>query len=157
MRSQQGITLLDAMVALVIMTIMIGWVIPFTQRWHANRLLDAQMRDVQGLMQQAQMASLDHGRPWTLCGSHDGLRCDGQWRHLLVLDAEGQVRYHAKRHDPLTLRWKGLSSALVFHPHLSSSMLNGTFHICHAQKTRQLIVNRLGRMRFQTTETEGDC
>ncbi|WP_456269384.1 GspH/FimT family pseudopilin [Kushneria sp. AK178] len=157
MRSQQGVTLLEAMVTVAIMAMIIGWVIPLTQQWHADRLLDARMRALQGLMQQARLASLDHGRPWTLCGSHDGQRCDGQWQHLLVLDADGQVRYHDRGHDSITLRWKGLSRALVFHPRLSSSMLNGTFSLCHARKTRQLIVNRLGRMRFQSLDTEGTC
>ncbi len=157
MRSQIGVTLLEAMVGMAILSLMIGWVIPFTQQWHADRLLDAQMRDVQGLMQQAQMASMDHGRPWTLCGSHEGRRCDGQWQYLLVVDGNGHVRYRIRRHDAVTLRWQGLSQALVFHPRLSSSMLNGTFHLCHARRTQRLIVNRLGRMRRETSDTEGDC
>lgn len=157
MRAQRGVTLLDAVVTMALMALMIGWGIPSMQQWHAGNLLDAQMRDVQGLMQQAQMASLDHGRPWTLCGSHDGQRCDGQWTYLLVLDAEGHVHYRTRKHDPVTLRWKGLSRALVFHPRLSSSILNGTFYLCHAHKARRLIVNRLGRMRFETTDSEDDC
>ncbi|WP_438764474.1 GspH/FimT family pseudopilin [Kushneria sp. TE3] len=157
MRSQQGITLLDTMMAMAFMTLMIGWGIPWTQQWYASRALDAQMRDVQGLIQQAQMASLDHGRSWKLCGSHDGKRCDGRWHYLLVVDAKGHVRYRNRSHDAVTLRWQGLSQALVFHPRLSSSMLNGTFYLCHARKTRRLIINRLGRLRFQTTDAGDGC
>ncbi|GHC27164.1 prepilin-type N-terminal cleavage/methylation domain-containing protein [Kushneria pakistanensis] len=157
MRSQRGISLLEATVCMAILALLVGRVIPFTQQWHADHLLNTQMRDVQGLMQQAQMASLDHGRPWTLCGSDDGLRCDGQWQHLLVMDADGHVRHRIKRHDTVTLRWQGLSQALVFHPRLSSSILNGTFHLCHGQRTQRLIVNRLGRTRRETADTNGDC
>ncbi|ART62523.1 GspH/FimT family pseudopilin [Kushneria marisflavi] len=156
MRAQQGITLVDAVITLAVMALMIGWFIPSMQQWHAHHLLDTQMRDVQGLMQQAQMASLNHGRPWTLCGSRDGVHCDGRWKYLLVLDAGRHVRYRIQGNDQVSLHWKGLSEALVFHPRLSGSILNGTFYLCHAQQGRKLIVNRLGRMRFQSIDSE-DC
>ncbi|MFC0337910.1 type IV fimbrial biogenesis protein FimT [Kushneria avicenniae] len=157
MRAQQGLTLLEAMVVIMIMMSTMVFGMSFTQQWYADRQLDAQVRDVKGLMQQAQLASMDHGRPWTLCGSRDGQRCDGQWQHLLVMDAERHVRYHLESHEAITLRWKGLSKALVFQPRLSGSMLNGTFYLCHTRETRKLIVNRLGRTRVETVETKGEC
>ena len=156
MRAQRGITLADAVVAMALLALMIGWFIPSMQQWHTSHLLDTQMRDVQGLIQQAQVASLNHDRPWTLCGSRDGDDCDGHWKYLLVLDDRGHVLYRIKAHDHVTLRWKGLSEALVFHPRLSSSLLNGTFYLCHKQQGRKLIINRLGRMRFQSID-ESDC
>lgn len=157
MRTQQGLTLLEAMLVMIIMMSVIVPGTSFTSQWYADRQLEAQTRDVRGLMQQAQLASMDHGRSWTLCGSRDGQHCDGQWQHLLVMDAERHVRYHLESHEAITLRWKGLSQALVFHPRLSSSMLNGTFYLCHARKTRKLIVNRLGRTRIETADTTGEC
>lgn len=161
MASQQGVTLLETMIGIIVMILFLTLGMPLFQQGHISRQLDTQYRDLVALIQQAQMASLDSGVPWTLCGSLDGHTCDDRWETMLIVDDGGQVHYRADRHEQVRVRWEGLGDALTFHPRLASSRLNGTFHLCSTapdtQKGIKIVINRLGRIRQQTLDDQEDC
>ena len=166
---QQGLSLVELMVAVAVLAILIG-IGPgtFTSLIHTSRQSSAQS-DVVGLLRLVRSTALSHNQRVTLCRSRDGTRCEGtsrsgkqRWQGALAfvdLDQNRQVGgaesalYVANFESPVRIIWNR-GDSLVYQPDGSAlGGSNGTFTISTAGSaySRLVVVSLLGRIRTATS------
>lgn len=172
MKHSQGFTLIEALVVLVISSI-IGAMA--TSSW-ATLKLRMEARSTITLLasslSSARNTAISRQTPVTLCGSSNASTCDNLWQEgvLVFIDikrigkpsAESDIlgSYRMDRRDA-HITWKGFGSGSIlrFDPSGRTSASNGSFTYCPANKesryARQVVINRGGRVRF-SLDRNGD-
>ena len=171
MLRQQGVTLLEILVVIVISTILIAManslLRPFLQRSESQRITD----ELYQLCLHARAEAAHIKLPLTLCGSTNGEQCDHNWSSgvLLFIDQNrnhrfdiGEIRlqYHSLEIGSATLTWKGFGGrTLGIEAFGIPFASNGSFTYCSADKdpkySQQVIVSRSGRVR-RAPDNNGD-
>lgn len=100
MRYQSGVTLVELMVTLLVLSIVIGFAIPSFQVMVQNNRIASQINTVSGTLAFARSsASIRPGEFVTFCASTDGASCSGnaQWETgwLVFRDVNGDVSVDA--------------------------------------------------------------
>lgn len=172
-RKDAGFTLIEAVVALAVATILVATAIPSFGGLAERQRASNAMSSLTTQMAQARMAAITYRRPAILCPSADGLACHpgGDWSMgwMLFLDRNDDRRPDAAddilRMD-LTPRSRHLRlPGTRGRPHMRylpdgrSAGTNLTIHVCnrHGQRLGAVIVNNAGRARTERPKQPTQC
>ena len=172
MKSMGGMTLLELLISLGVLSMLLGISIPDFAELVQSVSGDATLRKLATTVQLGKSAAIASGTTVTLCRSVDGLACSGSWqdgiivftdrnrdramngndtllRHITFPDSKGSIRFRAFQNK----QYLQISSLGFTHNQ------NGNFTYCpfsgEAKFARQLIVNRTARLRF-AQDIDGD-
>lgn len=160
-------TLLELLVALSLLLIFISMAVPV---WHsflvrgrvtalANRLVAA--------IHFARNEAIERNQTVTLCGSRDGLHCDGPWSQGQIIQLAATkhlLRYYKKYPSDYHLLWRSSlkkNNALNFTAEGFTQGQQGTFYLCPPSDEKQaavaLVVTRSGRLRRDRAKVYASC
>lgn len=95
LRRASGFTLLEMMVTLGIAAILIGLAVPSATAFIANNRMVSQVNTMVGMLNAARVEAIAQRRTVTVCGSADGVSCDGTWTANWIAfidrDADGTI------------------------------------------------------------------
>jgi type IV fimbrial biogenesis protein FimT len=170
--SRRGLSLIELLVSLLILSIVLGMAMPnFASLLHSISS-DVTMRKLASAIQVGRSAAITNSATVTLCRSQDGLACGGAWQEGVLIFTDGN-RNRIIDDDDLLVRYVKLPNseghirfrAFQNKQYLQLSSLgfthsqNGNFTYCpfsgEGKFARQLIVNRAARMRF-AQDSDGD-
>lgn len=174
MSKQQGVTLIELMIALSIAAILLGIAIPSFRQTISNNRMASIANEFIGGINYIRSEAIKMGRSVTMCKSSDGSTCatantvfweDG-WIAFVDLDADGALdsgetilRTWPALTSSYTLRSTALPDFLRYDPQGVSSG-NGTFAVCHDSaeaEAKVLIITRLRPRMGISGETISSC
>lgn len=90
-RRVQGFTLLEVMVTLAIAGILVAIGVPGLTTFIANNRMVSQVNTMVGIMNAARVEAIAQRRTVTVCGSADGVACNGSWSNnwIAFIDRNG--------------------------------------------------------------------
>lgn len=165
MKSMTGLSLLELLVSLGILSILLSISIPDFTELSESLSGEVTLRKLATAVQLGKSAAVTNGTTVTLCRSADGFVCGGRWqdgviiftdlnrdavinesdrlvRHITFPDGNGHIRFRAFQNKQILQ----LTSLGTTH------YQNGNFTYCPFSGnnlfSRQLIVNRTARLRF---------
>ncbi|WP_444989473.1 GspH/FimT family pseudopilin [Halomonas mongoliensis] len=166
-RSQGGLTLIELLVALVVMIIMVGWAVPSYQRMAARQEVASEVHRLKTALAMTRSAAITRRTQVTLCPTVDMTQCQvannaqgDAWRATLAIFegqgvsgdpvlrtfGESRVERLTYRNDNLPVRYGALGRA---GGHF------GTFRICgRLDQGARVIVNIMGRVRVDSAPSE---
>ncbi|HMB56422.1 MAG TPA: GspH/FimT family pseudopilin [Arenimonas sp.] len=173
MRSERGFNLVELVIVMAIVAILSAAAVPSFRTLIEHDRVAAVSNRLQGEIHRVRQEAILHGHRATLCGSSDGLSCNGKpdWSDgmIVFLDSNGD----AKRSDAETLlsviQASDLNQLLVvssvgrptlsFRPDGITRGDNLTLHICspERQELRQIIVSVGGRSRLAEAKAGASC
>ncbi len=174
MKDQRGLTLIELLVTLMVLSIVVGIAIPSFREMILNNRISSQLNTVSGTVAFARnSASSRPGVSVTLCSSTDGASCNGgaNWENgwIVFIDENGDAAVDAGDDEILrvssglsggnTLRvsgFGGVNSSVTFDsegmPSLpAGSAAAGTFIVCDergAADASALVVSGAGQVRI---------
>lgn len=156
---QQAFSLIDLLYSLLLLSIFLAVAIPNMQllvkrneELSVREMLTAYLNDTRA---RAIISRREH----TLCGSSDGLTCDGGWAsNWLVIAGDGELIQRYRLMSSADLCWRGARDRIEFHPNGTTLLGNGRFSLCRSDgAVWQLVLNRQGRLRITDDEGSGCC
>ena len=162
----RGLSLIELMIALGIMSLLLMLSLPLTQRFISRHRQEARVHDLIHAVQFARTEAIEQGVHVIFCGSDDGKHCNGRWSsgQLACRDPDdtrqclssSQLLYAwpaLPRHEHLS--WHGFSSDqyLMFEPNGLNQASNGYFLYSPSTpngQAKKIILNRLGRLRTES-------
>jgi type IV fimbrial biogenesis protein FimT len=171
-KSMKGMSLLELLVTLGILSILLGISMPDFKDFVHSTSADATLKKLATAIQLSKSAAITNRTTVTLCRSVDGVVCGGNWqdgviaftdtnrdrvinendrlvRHITFPQGKGHIRFRAFQNK----QYLQLTSLGVTHSQ------NGNFTYCpysgDSRFARQLIVNRTARLRF-AQDSDGD-
>lgn len=170
--AKSGFTLMETLFVLLIisiLTLMAG------NAWHAlQQRMEARaaVALIASSLYAARNAAISRQMPVSVCGSRDGLACDGNWQSGIMsfVDTKaagspspGQpiLEFHRMPSPGARIAWRafGIKDLLRYDAMGRTSASNGSFTYCPANRdaslARQVVLNRGGRVRF-SSDRNGD-
>ena len=162
-RLQQGVTLIEQIMVLVIVTALTGMAIPPIRKLLGRNQLQVAQTDFIGALRHARETAIVSGKRTLFCPTRDGSRChdstrwDSGW--LLGHDANGDdqpdnrplyVSQGHSYHGKLIISSTAGRHVVRFHPDGSASGSNITLLFCQpssAKQTLSVVVSNSGRVR----------
>ncbi len=143
---QAGLTLIELLLSLGLVALMCC----ITYAWigDPNQHLKQVADELRGAIQFSRLQALDQGEPLRLMPLQDS----EDWSSGMMLCTERQpnrvIHQWYWGFNGLLVSWRGFQSThyLRFTPHLSNSVINGTFTLKHRKQQMTLWVNRMGRV-----------
>ncbi|MCL7942057.1 GspH/FimT family pseudopilin [Halomonas sp. ATCH28] len=164
---QQGLTLIELIVALAVFALLVTWAIPGYQRFTARNEVAAEVMRLKSALAKTRSAAITRRATVTLCPTLDMTQCQisnnaegDAWRATLAIfegrgetgDAllrtfgESRLPSLTYRNDDRPVRYKALGR---------SSGHNGTFRLCGRHESgAQVIINNVGRVRVDPARPE---
>jgi Tfp pilus assembly protein FimT len=158
-----GFGLLECLVVVLLIGIAATVVTPGIQQFWQRHRLNSVTWDVFTVLQLAQTVAQERQQAVVVCGSEEGLQCDGQWAKGLLLfyghadwvdTPDNLIRFYANRNNgSVDIDWRGFLSHdyLRFDASGIGPAMSGRFTLrsLHDARTRFIVLNRIGRMRFE--------
>lgn len=166
----QGFTLVEQLAVVAILAIVFATGSAALQELGRRVEARSTVLKVDRMLSQARHAALGRQMPVAVCGSHDGLGCNGRWGDglLVFLDPRqlgqpqrpGDILGHERLDARGELRWRGFGGSTVRFDRLGrSTASNGSFTYCADNRrpefARQVVLNRGGRIRH-SRDRDGD-
>jgi len=171
MRRETGLTLIELMVTLLVLSIVIGFAVPSFREMLLNNRVSSQVNTVSGTVSFARSSAASRpGAFVVMCASSDGASCSGSanWENgwIVFRDVDGDsavdagddeiLRVNSGLNGGNTLRTRGFSgvnSAIRFNPEgmLVGANAAGTFIVCDgrgAGSAASLVVSGAGQVRI---------
>ncbi|WP_185964305.1 GspH/FimT family pseudopilin [Aliikangiella marina] len=168
---QQGITLIDLVLTISILSLLLGTALPAFDELLDKNKVNAQLMQLRSTLQLARKIAITEREKVTVCPTSDNLNCSSDWsqgymafidhnedRHFNNTD---QLAYsHQIRDEHLQVKWRafGVRSSFQWHETGITNHQNGTFYLCFKEKpklSRALIITKAGRIRI-SKDTDGD-
>lgn len=149
---EQGFTLQEMITLTALISVLVGIAIPEFSGLLDRAYADAKKNSLLSDLQTARSHAVKQAKAVVICGSSQGLECDGKWRDgWLVLEQGESKPLQVQRGETVKVSWRGFSSEIVFLPNGTSPTSNGRFDICSRNGRPQgsLIINRQGRVRSE--------
>lgn len=172
MKSSQGFTLLEALVVLVISSLLAFMTVSFLGTLQLRMEARSAITLLASSLSAARNTAISRQLPIAVCGSRNASTCDSLWQEgiLVFVDVNGAGKpatesdilgfYRIETRDA-HIAWKGFGSgsSLRFDRSGRTSASNGSFTYCPGNKesryARQVVINRGGRVRF-SLDRNGD-
>lgn len=168
MKNAHGFTLTELLVTLAIAALLIAMGIPSFQSLLQRLALENAEQDIVELARLARATAVTESAGTVLCGSSDGMHCDGEtdWQHALIAFQDLDDNHQRDDSDPLLhvnllddAHFEGTGSKLEFNP--SGGGYMGSWVYCSddlpaSGNTFKLVVSLGGRIRVDT-ESVGRC
>lgn len=160
MKKVNGFTLIEAMVTLVIASILIGVGIPSTKSLYAHIRADSNIRKLQQSLTFARNHAIAYGAKVTMCPLEQG-KCQKDWQggYSIFIDSFPTNEFNS--YDTLIYKSSAFARedtvaynrlAIRFQPEGLASGTNGTLKYCpgnaSSEYSRAVIVSQSGRIRF---------
>jgi type IV fimbrial biogenesis protein FimT len=165
MRDEHGFTLIEMIVALAVVSLLVGIGAPATSRLVASMRTTSALSEITGALAVGRMEAIRRNAPVTVCPSTDGRTCrsDGDWRTgWIVFDDHSRtgrpasvaaiIRAEDGDTRGLDIRATAGRRHIRFQPDGWSSGTNVTIRLCDEARERYLgavIVNNAGRVRSE--------
>ncbi len=158
---QMGISLVELLVAITLLAILLSISLPNFQKFVQDNKDKALRNLLVSQINQTRTNAIIHNRPHQLCGSSDGMNCNGDWGGYWLqirTNAEDQLLSQHKAPSE-NLCWAGFGGQHIrFQPNGTSPASNGRFTICRANGEHwQLTLNRQGRIRQGISASPRGC
>jgi|OpeIllAssembly_1097287.scaffolds.fasta_scaffold58881_2 type IV fimbrial biogenesis protein FimT len=160
----RGFTLIELMVAIMVLGILLGVAVPSFRDAALSSRLTAYANDLVASAQIARSEAIKRNAPVTLCASADGAVCeeDGGWEvGWIVLTADGAV---LQREQPLSdeFRFTETSGGLteITFPATVVGVTPASFTVCRGSpvgKQERVVTISVSGNASVTRTTEGDC
>lgn len=156
-----GLTLLELIICITLVTILSYLTLPLTQTLLVTYRRQLVKEHLLLALTTARNAAINKRRIVTFCPSPDKKHCNEDWQQqwLLFIDPETKAElddtnkllhiYLPISYGHLYLNAFPRNSYFRFLPNGFSAQQNGSFYFCYKGKGWKLIINRLGRMRFE--------
>ncbi len=172
MSLKNGFTLLELLLALLLLSMLLGVSLPSFQNLVEQSRGDVVLRKLAGAVQLARSTAITRNSYATLCRSRDGVECGGQWQDGVIVfsDRNGDriinqddelVRFISFPDSGGSIKWRAFQNRqyLQITSQGFTRYQNGNFTYCAHNKNpefaRQLIINRSARMRY-AVDGDGD-
>lgn len=159
----KAFTLLELLIVLALLAIASTIMLPAMGGLLDRAQLDSQKDTLVSHVQTARSHAVKYAILTDMCGSSDGMHCDGQWQSGWLVRERAPARILLRHElDAAKLDWRGFSPEIVFHPNGTTPSSNGRFSICSDKSTPgwELILNRQGRLRAEKGSPQsqnGNC
>jgi Tfp pilus assembly protein FimT len=141
---------------LLVLALMSGFcclMLPSWRHHRAARTLEVGVAQLTRLLQAAQAEAITRGQALYVCGSSDGVHCDGQWRFAQCLGvlASGVLLRVYRRLPALSIQYRGnfgRNARLVYLPSGFTQGQQGSFYLKDVvtHTCVRLLVHRSGRV-----------
>jgi type IV fimbrial biogenesis protein FimT len=161
-RSQQrAFSLVELLVAVTLLSLVLTLAIPSFGRVLENARQQTSRDLLIAHVNQTRTLAISENRSYQLCGSVDGLTCDGGWTKYWLIVRMGREPSVIRQQPAPTkdMCWKGFSrDSIFFDPNGNSRFSNGRFARCStAGENWQLILSRQGRLKKASTDALAEC
>ncbi len=167
-----GISLLELILVIFILSILVGLSLPEFNLLLQQKQGEATLRKLASAIQLAKTSAISSGHTVTLCRSADGNICGGQWRDGVILFTDINGDRTIGEDDALLqyVQFPDSAGELSFRAFQNKQYLqltssgftrnqNGNFTYCpdngQASLAKQLIINRTARLRY-AIDSDGD-
>lgn len=157
---QRAVSLIELIIALALLGTLLSFAAPsFGKLLQYNR--DEALRNLlRNQLQQARTRAILHNSQNWLCGSSDGLTCNGDWSShwLLIAPRDTLILQQQQLPQRNGLCWRGFNKSIRFHANGTTPIGNGRFSLCRDGKVVwALTLNRQGRVRDSSAEPHQNC
>lgn len=158
-----GFTLIELMMALVIISVLLGTALPAFEDYLDKQKVIAESAQLRGLLQHSRITAINNNIKITVCPTNDQIQCHQDWSdgYMAFVDTNGDrilgnndelIGYNQIQNEKITLRWKafGQKYSLQWHDTGITNHQNGSFEFCFMAKpklSRALIITKAGRIR----------
>lgn len=161
-RSQQmAFSLVELLVAVTLLSLVLTLAIPSFGRVLENSRQQASRDLLITHVNQTRTLAITENRSYQLCGSVDGLTCDGGWtKYWLIVRMGEEPRVIRQQQAPTKdFCWKGFSgNSIFFNSNGNSRSSNGRFSGCSTNDNNwRLTLSRQGRLRQESGKTLDTC
>lgn len=165
-----GFTLVELMIALLLLSILIGIALPSFATLLQNSRQATTLNQLRVVLHYARSHAITSRQTVSICSGQTSCGASQQWSEQLLvfrdIDSDGGID-----NDDVVLHQANLPAGYGWHwsnfrnqPHMSfkpdgtTHSLNGTFTLCQdGQPTRQIVINITGRTRLQTLPSGTAC
>lgn len=158
---QKAFTLIELLVVTGVVVVLLSLAIPSFQKLIQSNKDEALRNLLVSQINQTRTKAITKNKRHSLCGSSDGVTCDGDWGgYWLLLGAGDENQLLRQQKAPAqNVCWTGfIGENLRFEPNGTSPTSNGRFSICRADGQHwQLVINRQGRLRQIHAGTAKSC
>lgn len=159
-----GLTFIELLVVLVVITILALTVIPNLQRFISQRELNNATTQVVHTIHHARLLARAHGGAFLCDGEHgcqQFIRTSSLAIHLAEQEtADSNAFYWAPLPQHVSVQWRRFRGHhLYFNSQGRALFMNGHFLLCHTQRSdtaSKVVVNWNGRARVESTDA-GNC
>jgi type IV fimbrial biogenesis protein FimT len=155
----RAFTLIELLVTLAVLVVLLGLALPAFESWRQSNREEALRHLLVAHLQQARAQAIVTNRIHQLCGSSNGVDCNGDWnRNWLIITAGSNIPIQHQQVVPgTTLCWRGFGTHIAFRPN-GTTTSNGRFALCRGNTPSwQLVLNRQGRVRLAGSEEPNNC
>lgn len=158
--SQRGFTLIEMLVAMLLMTAMIAWLTPRFQALGHHSVLNSEVSRLRSAFALARHTAISQRTKVTVCPASPNLTaCSSTWGDALLVikgDTEGGIQPEeilrvfpgqSAAYTTYSRGWQRISYNVLGH----TSGYNGSFDICATQEEgKRLVLSQLGRLRVDS-------
>ncbi|PIP80183.1 MAG: hypothetical protein COW84_06650 [Gammaproteobacteria bacterium CG22_combo_CG10-13_8_21_14_all_40_8] len=165
MKQNNGYTLLELMIALAIISVLLGQGIPSYQAAVIRSKVSSQLNELTDLLNLARIYAISRNVVTTICPSADGKSCSRDWTQGIMLFRDENLNHTKDLHENIIkilpklpnshlLTWRAFQNKnyLQYSPSGFTRSQNGTFRHCVTGETlkynRALIITVSGRVRM---------
>ncbi|WP_044556018.1 GspH/FimT family pseudopilin [Shewanella piezotolerans] len=165
LKQDQGFTLIECMVTLVILTILLSVSIPSLSTVYAQVRASLSIKEIKQSIQLARSYAISYGQRVTVCPLTE-TRCNSNWGNNISVFSDSGESNHIDGTDQLLFTIGPFDSrdfvqynrrAIRFLPSGLASGTNGTLTYCpeslNSQYSAAIIVSQSGRSRFSNNKT----
>ncbi len=163
---QQGLTLIELIVTIAVMSILVTWAIPGYQQFTARNQVAAEVLRIKTALSMARNTAITRRTTITVCPSSDRLTCDNSdWSLPLIIiegradggTVDGEVLRVMKESRVPSVTYRNDNRPVRYGQLGRPAGHNGTFKICGNYDTgSKVAVSNFGRTRIHLTKPE-DC
>lgn len=158
---QKAFSLVELLVVIIVLAVLTAIAVPNFSRLLEDNRQESLRNLLIAQISQARTNAITHNRQHLLCGSSDGMTCNGDWSSYWLIMAMGKQPslLHQQAAPAKNVCWNGFGgNSIRFHPNGTSPTSNGRFSICRTSGPHwQLILNRQGRVRQGIADNEKNC
>lgn len=154
-QSQRGFTLVELITVVSLLAIFASIAVPAFAAFVERNESETLRQQVLANLSQARTQAVIDRSSTRLCGSADGVQCDGAWsKGMLIVAASSDRASYTPFASRQTLQWRGAKSTdeLIYLSNGTTRMSNGRFVSCStdAKVTWQIVISLQGRPRMVT-------
>lgn len=162
-RHQHGLTLIELITAIAVLSILVTWAIPGFQQFTARNEVAAEVMRIKSALAKTRSAAITRRATVTLCPTVDMTQCQitnnaegDAWRATLaIFEGQGEpgdalLRTFGESQLP-SLTYRNDDRPVRYKPLGRSGGYNGTFRLCGRLDTgAKVIINNFGRVRVES-------
>ncbi|MCW1935981.1 prepilin-type N-terminal cleavage/methylation domain-containing protein [Pseudomonas sp. o96-267] len=157
---QKALSLVELLIALLVLGILSTFAVPTFGKLLQDKRDEALRNLLRSHLQHARTQAVLNNHQYRLCGSSNGITCDGGWANHWLITTNHPFQIHQLQQLPANngLCWQGFGKDIRYQPNGTTPVSNGRFNLCREGKTIwAMTINRQGRVRDSSAETRQSC